>query len=37
MPYSWPLPSSRRNSPAWVPPVTTISSVTPAETSVSMA
>ena len=36
MPNSCPLPSSRRNSPAWVPPVTSISSVIPALTRVSI-
>src|SRR5947208_1437372 len=37
MPYSWPLPSSRKNSPACVPPVTSINSWTPASTSASTA
>src|SRR5436190_8272092 len=37
MPCSWPFPSSRKNSPAWVPPVTSISSTTPARTSASIA
>ena len=36
MPQSCPLPRRRRNSPACVPPVTTIISVTPAFTSASM-
>src|SRR5665213_1298274 len=37
MPYSWPLPSRRKNSPACVPPVTSISSSMPAWTSASTA
>src|SRR5262249_23007013 len=37
MPCSWPFPSSRKNSPACVPPVTSISSVNPALTSASIA
>ena len=36
MPNSWPLPSSRRNSPACVPPVTSMISVMPALTSASI-
>ena len=36
MPYSCPLPSRRKNSPACVPPVTSIRSVTPAFTSASI-
>src|SRR5690242_15949084 len=37
MPNSLPLPSRRRNSPAWVPPVTSMISPTPASTSASIA
>src|SRR6266545_3152637 len=37
MPYSCPFPSRRKNSPACVPPVTTISSPIPARTSASTA
>ena len=37
MPHSLPLPRRRRNSPAWVPPVTIMISSTPAVTRASMA
>src|SRR5262245_47685061 len=37
MPCSCPSPSSRKNSPACVPPVTSITSVMPARTSASIA
>ena len=37
MPYSRPFPSSRRNSPACVPPVTSMISLIPLCTSASIA
>ena len=37
MPYSRPFPKRRRNSPAWVPPVTSMISSIPAETTASIA
>ncbi len=36
MPHSCPLPSRRKNSPAWVPPVTSMISSMPLETTASM-
>ena len=37
MPWPCPSPSRRKNSPAWVPPVTSMTSVDPAETIASIA